>query len=61
MKKGSPNYESESSNKVKNQLEFNVDKQHGAIKHLKEYCDIDDIDPPCTDRAVCVICNQPFG
>ena len=46
MKKGSPKYESENENKVKNQLKLNVDEQQDAIKHLKEYCDIDDIEPP---------------
>ena len=43
MKKGSPKYESEKAKKVKNQLNLNVDEQQDAIKHLKEYCDIDDI------------------
>ena len=31
--------------KVKNELKLNVDEQQDAIKHLSEYCDIDDIDP----------------
>ena len=45
MKKGSSKYENEKTNKVKNELELNVDEQQDAIKHLKEYCDIDDRDP----------------
>ena len=43
--KGSPKYESEKANKVKNEQKGNVDEQQDAIKHLNEYCDIDDIDP----------------
>ena len=31
------------ANKVKNELKLNVDEQQDAIKHLKEYCDIDNI------------------
>ena len=42
--KGSPKYGSENANKVKNKL--NGDKQQDAIKHLKAYCDIDDIETP---------------
>ena len=45
MQKGSPKYEKEKAKKVKNQLNFNVDEQQDAIKHLKEHWDIDDIDP----------------
>ena len=45
MQKGSPKYEKEKAKKVKkNQLNFNADEQQDAIKHLKEYWDIDDID-----------------
>ena len=61
MKKGSPKYESENANKVKNELKLNVDEQQDAIKHLKEYCDIDDIEPPWKDKAVCKTWNQPFA
>ena len=43
MKKGSPKYESEKANKVKNYLKLNVDEQQDAIKHLKDYCDLDGI------------------
>ena len=46
MNKGSPKHESEIANTVKNQLRLNVDEQQDAIKHSKEYCDIDDIEPP---------------
>ena len=45
MKKGSPKYDSEKANKVKNERNLNVGEQQDAIKHLKEYCDIDDMDP----------------
>ena len=41
-----PHYESEKANKVNNELKLNVDEQQDDIKHLKEYCDIDDIEPP---------------
>ena len=45
MEKGSPKYDNEKANKVKNELKLNVDEQQDAIKLLKEYFDIDDIDP----------------
>ena len=45
---------------MKNELKLNVDAQQDAIKHLKENCDIDDIDPPWKDKAVYRACNQPF-
>ena len=45
MKRGSPKYDNEKANKVKNELKLNLDGQQDAITHLKEYCDIDDIDP----------------
>ena len=60
-KKGSPKYESDNVNYVKNELKLNTDEQYDAIKHLKEYCDIDDIEPPWKDKAVCKTCNQPFA
>ena len=41
MKIVSPKYESENANIVKNQIKLNVDEQQDAIKHLKEYGDID--------------------
>ena len=37
---------SENDNKVKNVFRLNVDDQQDTIKHSKEYCDIDDIEPP---------------
>ena len=37
MKKGSPKYVNENANKVKNEVKWN------AIKHLKEYSEIDDM------------------
>ena len=46
MAKGSPKSESKNANKVKHQLKLNVDEQQDAITHLKDYCDIDDIEPP---------------
>ena len=49
MKKGSHKYESGNANKVKNDNKLNVDEQQYAIKHLKEYCDIDDIESPWKD------------
>ena len=61
MRKGSPKYESEYVNKVKNEISLNVDEQQDAKKHLKEYCGIDDIEPPWKDRAVCATCNQPIA
>ena len=45
MKKGCSKYENEKANKVKNELILNVDEPQDAIKHLKEYCDIDEKDP----------------
>ena len=44
MKKGSQKYESSKANKVKIEIKLNVDEQQDAIKHLIEYCGIDDID-----------------
>ena len=61
MKKGSPKYESKNAKKLKNWLKLNVDEQQDAIKHLKEYCDIDDIDSQWKNKAVCKTCNQPFA
>ena len=36
MKKGSPKYENEKANKVKNKLKLNVDEQQHAIKNKQE-------------------------
>ena len=60
-KHGSPKYESKHGNKVKHEHKLNVDEQQGAIKDLKQYCDIDDIEPPWKDKSVCVTCSQPFA
>ena len=38
--------------KVENELKLNVDDQQDAIKHLKEYSDIE---PPWKDKAVCTV------
>ena len=57
----SPQYESEKANKVNNELKLNVDEQQDDVKHLKEYCDIDDIEPPWKDKAMRGTCNQPFA
>ena len=45
MKKGSPKYENEKANKVKKEHMLNVDKEQNAMKHLKELCDTEDINP----------------
>ena len=44
-KKTSPKNENEKANKVKDEPKLNVDEQQEAIQLLKEYFDIDDIDP----------------
>ena len=44
---------------MKNELKLNVDEQQDAIKLLKEYFNIYDIEPSCKDKALCVTCNQP--
>ena len=41
-------------------MKLNGDEQQDATNHLKEYCDIDDIEPQWKDNAVCKICNEPF-
>ena len=56
--------------KVNNELNINVDKQQGDIKHVKEQCDIDikdevkditaTITPMKKKKPVCVVCNQTF-
>ena len=43
-KKGSHKYES--ANTVKSECKLNFDEQQYAIKHSKEYCDIDEIESP---------------
>ena len=43
-KKGSQKYKSSKANKVKIEIKLNIDEQQDAIKHLIEYCGIDDID-----------------
>ena len=52
---------SDNANKVKNEIKLNFDEQQDAIKHLKEYWYINDIEPPWKDKAVFVTCNQPFA
>ena len=47
--------------KWKNEPKLSGDKQQDAIRHLKEYLDIDDIVPSWKEKAVCEICNQPFA
>ena len=61
MEISSPQYESEKANKVNNELKLIVDEQQDDIKHLKEYCDIDDIKPLWNEMDVCVTCNQTFA
>ena len=46
---------------MKNNIKLNVDEQQNAIKHLKEYFDRDDKEPPWKDEAVCKTCNQSFA
>ena len=36
IQNGSPKYERENANKVKNELELKVDEQQDATKHLQE-------------------------
>ena len=45
---------------MKNEFKLNVDDQD-VIKHSKEYCHIDDIQPPWKEMVVCVTCNQLFA
>ena len=44
---------------MKNKLKVIVDEQQDAIKHLKEYCDTDNIDPH-EKKRLCVTYNQQF-
>ena len=43
---------------MNNGFKVNVDEQQDDIKHLKEYWDIDDIEPLWKEMDVCVTCNQ---
>ena len=61
MKISSPQYESEMANKVNNELNLTVDEQQDNIQHLKEYCDINVIEPPWKEMAMCVTCNETFA
>ena len=61
LQNGRHKSERETVNKVKNEFKLTADEQTDAIKHLNEYCDIDDIEPLWKDKAVCVACNQPFA
>ena len=46
---------------VKMLIKSNGDQQQDATKHLKGYCDIDDIEPPWKDKAVCKTRDELFG
>ena len=46
---------------MKNELKLNIYEKQDAINNYKEYCDIDDTEPPWKDNAVCKICTQPFA
>ena len=61
MKLSSPQHESEKVDKGNNDLKVNVNEQQDDIKQLKENCDIDDIEPPWNEMALCVTCNQTFA
>ena len=45
MKKGSSKHKNAKAQKVKNEPNLNVNEQQDAVKHLKEYYDIDEIHP----------------
>ena len=38
----------------------NVDEQQDSLQDLKEYCELDDIDPR-EKKSLCVTCNQPLA
>ena len=57
----SPYYESEKFKNMNNEFKVNVDEQQDDIKHLKEYCDIDEIKPLWKEMDVCVTCNQTIA
>ena len=40
-----PYYKSEKFKNMNNELKVNVDEQQDDIKHLKEYCDTEDVEP----------------
>ena len=46
---------------MNNEFKVNVDEQQDYIKHLKEYCDMDDIEPLCKEMDMCVTCNQTIA
>ena len=46
---------------MNNEFKVNVDEQQDDIKHLKEYCDIDEIEPLWKEMDVCVTCNQTIA
>ena len=46
---------------MKNELKLNVYEKQDAINNYKDYCDIDDTEPPWKYNAVCKICTQPFA
>ena len=39
--------------RVKNELKLTIDEQQDALKHLNEYCDIDEVDPH-EKKSLCV-------
>ena len=71
MKKGRLKYESEKANKVKKELNLNVDEQQDEKKTFKVKSDIDDSDkfqeitaarnPMKNNRPVCVTYNQTLA
>ena len=54
-----PYYESEKFKNMNNEFKVNVDEQQDDIKHLKEYCDIDEIEPLWKEMDV--TCNQTIA
>ena len=46
---------------MNNEFKVNVDEQQDDIKHLKEHCDIDDIEPVWKEIDMCVTCNQTIA
>ena len=46
---------------MNNEFKVNVDEQQDDIKHLKEYCDIYDIEPLWKQMDVWVTCNQKIA
>ena len=53
-----PYYEREKFKSMNNEFKVNVDEQQDDIKHLKENCDIDEIEPLWKEMDVCVTHNS---